>query len=286
MNRLLNPVTDFKPHSKNSPWTNVLVGCATANDVHSLCSMETLPYVGAITDSPTIQDVMQRVVVSHGWMGQRFANVLKQLPPEMLKMFRGVTAIVIGSEVRPSFFTPLTSAIHIDPQDLWLTPAERNTIDWEPDYRSDFGAALNFIPVSYYLAGSNYAWYSSSSYPEDYTRGMSDIIWPLGYILIHELAHANDYIHLAITPDAAGTRRGGHDRHRSGPGGRARLGALAHAADARLSGAAAPAHPHDLPIRTAPSAPLAGARAVRPPNPITRLRRRTARDMILSNCVA
>ncbi|QFU77653.1 hypothetical protein EY643_19335 [Halioglobus maricola] len=202
----MNPVTDFKPHSKNSPWTNVLVGCATANDVHSLCSMETLPYVGAVTDSPTLQDVMHRVVVSHGWMGQRFANVLKQLPPEMLKMFRGVTAIVIGSEVRPSFFTPLTSAIHIDPQDLWLTPAERNTIDWEPDFRSGFGAALNFIPASTYLAGSNYAWYSSSSYPEGYTRGMSDIIWPLGYVLIHELAHANDYIHPAITPDASGTR--------------------------------------------------------------------------------
>ncbi|AQA17377.1 hypothetical protein BST95_03145 [Halioglobus japonicus] len=201
----LNPIAELKPYSQSSPWKDVLVNCAAASNPHSVCSMQTLPYIGAVTSNPSVSDIMQRVVVSHGWMGNRYSQVLQNLPPEMLKMFRGVTAIVIGSDIRPAFFTALTGAIYIDPQDLWLTPRERESIDWTPDFRSDFGNALQFIPAGTYLSGRNLAWGFSGDYPEGVTRSLVEIILPLGYVIAHELAHANDFIHPAIMPPANST---------------------------------------------------------------------------------
>jgi hypothetical protein len=182
----------LKPHSRTTPWGNALARCASANNVFQLCTLNNLPFLGTATPDPGVRDIMQRTVVSHGWMGQRFSQVLQQLPPDMLQLFRGVTAVVIGAKIRPAFYTQATGAIYLDPQDLWLTPAERNTINWEPDFRSGFGSSLNFISAELYLAGNSPAWFPSDLYEAWETRSLEDIIWPVANLLSHELAHAND----------------------------------------------------------------------------------------------
>ena len=182
----------LKPYRSNSRWADVLTRCASANGPFQLCSIATLPFLGSVSAEPDINQILQRTAVSHAWMGSRFEQVLNALPPDMLKMFRGVTAIVIGSKIRPAFYTSATGAIYLDPQDLWLTPAERETIDWEPDYRSDFGTGLNFISAELYVSGNQSAWLPSYLYEEGQSRSFEEIIWPIANLLIHELAHAND----------------------------------------------------------------------------------------------
>jgi len=195
----------LRPLNNRSPWADVLVGCASANDAFNLCSLEVLPFLGSVTDRPGISDILHRTVVSHVWMGKRFAEVLRRLPPEMLKLFRGITAVVIAADIRPSFYTPATGTIYIDPQDLWLNQRERNSINWEPDYRLDFSVGLNFIPISLYVSGNRPAWFPGFSYPRGATRQLDDIIWPVANLLTHELAHAND----AVPPALLGQARAG-----------------------------------------------------------------------------
>lgn len=193
-------VEELRAHSKRSPYADILAGCVSANNPFAMCTLGELPFLGTSSANPSISDVLQRTVVTHGWMGKRFAQVLQRLPPDMLKMFRGVTAVVISSRVRPAFYITTSGAIYLDPQDLWLTPGERDTIDWEPDYRSGFGSALEFISADLYVDGNRPAWFYSSQYAQGESRGINDIVWPLANLLLHELAHANDAMPPALLP--------------------------------------------------------------------------------------
>jgi hypothetical protein len=193
-------VEELRAHSKRSPYADVLPACVSANDPFAICTLGELPFLGSTTADPSVSNILQRTVVSHGWMGKRFAEVLQRLPRDMLKMFRGVTAVVISSRVRPAFYITTSGAIYLDPQDLWLTPRERATIDWEPDYRSGFGSALEFISADLYVDGNRPAWFYSSQYGEEESRQIQDIVWPLANLLVHELAHANDAMPPALLP--------------------------------------------------------------------------------------
>lgn len=38
----------------------------------------------------------------------------------------------------------VTGAIYLDAEQLWLSPAQREVIDEQPDYRSSYGATLGY----------------------------------------------------------------------------------------------------------------------------------------------
>lgn len=183
---------ELSAYQRSSPWANVLPGCTAANTPFQLCNLGTLPFIGQGNPDPSVEDVLARTVVSNPWMGSRFEQVLRALPTDMLKLFRGTTAVVIGAKIRPAFYTVATGAIYLDPQDLWLTPAERQSIDWEPDYRAGFGDNLEFISYELYVAGNRPAWTPSYVYEDFESRSLQDIILPMANLLAHELAHAND----------------------------------------------------------------------------------------------
>jgi hypothetical protein len=104
-----------------------------------------------------------------------------------------VTAIIIGSKVRPSFYYPLTGAIYLDPDNLWLTQAEHDTIDKTPDARVDYGKDLQFRTLWRYVKGNDYAYpYYGPNYQG--SRSAADIQVPLGRLLAHELSHAGDFV--------------------------------------------------------------------------------------------
>ncbi len=197
-------VGSLAPYENSSSYAASLVRCASASDPFNLCNMEELPYLGSVTPNPSVTEIMQRTVVSHPWMGKRFREVLTQMPPELRQMFGGITSVVISRDIRPAFFSPATGAIYLDPQYLWLTPAERASIDWTPDYRSEFGMALKFLPITDYLDGNKYAWRYSFEYQEGATRGINDIEKPFAWLLAHELAHANDAVPPAKLPAPGG----------------------------------------------------------------------------------
>lgn len=184
------------PFDVSSAYADTLVNCVYSNtiDFRTTCRLNELPLIAQDTTSPTVDDIMARVVVSHQWMGKRFKAFLENNDPhnDFKNLLRATTAIVISYDVRPSYYWAVTGAIHLDPNNLWLTPEERDTINQAPDYRASFGDSLNFVMPWRYVKDNNYA---NVFYPENMrlTRDASDGVYNLASLMYHELAHANDY---------------------------------------------------------------------------------------------
>jgi hypothetical protein len=181
----------------DSPYSDVLIDCVILEQIEELCSLITLPFIVQETSSPTIDDILDRTVVSHDWMAERFRQLLERFPPELLSLFQATTAVVISADIRPAFYTSLTGAIYIDPSYLWLTNDEKYTILTEEDFRAGYGNDLNLVPLWRYLEGNDYAWEYYSLFGTE-TRSISDIVRPAAALFFHELAHANDVIPPAL----------------------------------------------------------------------------------------
>lgn len=181
------------PAVAGAPYAPVLADCAFNESRDDSCTLERLPFLGQETGGVTVDKLMERVVTSHPWMAQRLREVLQTLPAPALEMTRSLTAVVIGSKIRPSFYTTATGAIYLDPEYLWLTQAERATISDEEDYRAGFGNALQFVALWRYVSGNDYAYYS---YPSNYAhpRTIDEIRLPVARLLFHELTHAGDFM--------------------------------------------------------------------------------------------
>ncbi len=171
---------------------DVLADCATVAEPEESCPLATLPLIGQQTADPTFVNIMDRVVVSHPWMGSRFEQILTRLPADVSTLMKGVTAIVIADDIRPAHYSSKTGAIYLDPAYLWLTNAEKATVSRQEDPRSDYGQELNFVPLSRLVKENAYAYnYYSLSGSEE--RTLEEILYPFAALLYHELAHANDY---------------------------------------------------------------------------------------------
>lgn len=194
------PASEMKPARPQGPHAAVLAECAFVynrdgtNDISRACSMERLPLLGQEVQQIGREAILNRTLVSHDWMALRFEQLLDQLPADLLQLFQGVTAVVIGSEIRPSYYWSATGAIYLDPARLWLLESEKNTISRAPDFRSDFDRELNFTALWRYVKNNDYAWRNYSLDGPETERPLSDIVAPMAALLFHELAHANDFI--------------------------------------------------------------------------------------------
>ncbi len=184
----------------SSPFKPVLKECVLIRTTAESCPVSTLPFIGDGVNTPVINDIMDRLIVSHSWMGTRFEEVLQQASPELLDLFSSATAIMIGSDVRPSFYTSLTGAIYLDPFYLWLSAEEKLAVTLAEDFRSSFGSDLNFLVFSSWRKGFDRA-YTFYSLEDDSSRPFGDMVELLTSLLFHELAHANDFVPKATIPD-------------------------------------------------------------------------------------
>ena len=182
-------------HNPSSPYKAAIERCVYTNQIATSCPFRELPLIGMDTMNPSIDDIMDRVLVSHQWMGDRFRQYLQQsqVGPDMLRLLRGVTAIVISYEVRPSFYWAVTGAIYLDADNFWLTPLERDTLNEIPDYRSGFGSDLQFIMPWRYVKNNDY--YPAGSYPinDRGSRSFVDLEGDISWLMYHELGHSNDF---------------------------------------------------------------------------------------------
>ncbi len=192
------PTVTVMPVNPAGQYATVLADCAYSSTRSFSCTFGDLPLLGQSQTLLTVDNVMDRVVVSHDWMGQRFREVLQTLPQEAVQLFQGVTAIVIASDIIPSFYFRATAAIYLDARFLWLTLGELATIVDEQDFRSGFGEDLSFTAPwrllnngAQIVRGADPNGGSSSTPTE---RLLDDIRLPLAYLLLHELAHANDFL--------------------------------------------------------------------------------------------
>ncbi len=178
----------------DGPYADVLKQCTLVGLTTDSCKLTTLPFIASAPDEvPSVEQIMQRVLVTHNWMGERFNELLRNLPEDIRYLFGSVTVVYIGSNVRPSFYSTLNGAIHLDPAVLWLTNDEKSAISREDDYRSSFGAGLSFDFYQRFVNDQGHAWrYFSLDSPAE--RTLDDILQPVARLLFHELAHVNDFM--------------------------------------------------------------------------------------------
>ena len=190
-----SPLNNVYTYRADSPFRERLASCVFSNqlDDNNLCTLTELPLIGLRSSAPSVDLIMEHVLVSHDWMGERFETFLRSLDPysDFANMLRATTAVVISSEIRPSFYWSLTGAIYLDPDSLWLTAEERDVINEQPDFRSGFGSTLNFVTPWRYVKNNNYA-FTGYAISQRYSRSLLEIEADLGSLLYHELAHAND----------------------------------------------------------------------------------------------
>ncbi len=187
----------LRPALANSEYKSTIVNCikidAKDNPV-TKCKLTTLPFIGQVSNAPTKATILAQTVVSHPWMATRFGQLLDQMPTDIFQLFRGVTAIVISADIRPSHYRPDTGAIYLDPADLWLIKSERDTISQDEDFRSGFSNGLGFRSLWRYVKGGQDAFgYFPLNGPVT-SRSINDIVPPMADLLFHELAHANDFM--------------------------------------------------------------------------------------------
>ncbi len=179
------------PYRPNGPYAAVLKRCTLVNTVEDSCTMQTLPFIGHDSAVPDTDDILDRLLVTHDWMGDRFAEVI-QAAPELTVLFASVTSLIIGSEVRPSGFSSYFGNMLLDPNYLWQSVEEKLTVSIEEDYRSGFGDELSFESRRAFTINGEYA-YRRGSLNDNLTREFEDVLLSTVRLLYHELAHANDY---------------------------------------------------------------------------------------------
>jgi hypothetical protein len=188
----LEVTTPLHPYDGFAAYAGVLDDCVYQGKREESCTLLRLPPIGLSQPRPSVDDIMSRVLVSHDWMGTRFREVLESLPEELLLLFRPLTAVVISTDVRPSFYWGATGAIYLDSANLWLTAEEQRTVTTRPDFRSGFDDELAFSMPWRYVVGTRYA-YRARPRPGA-VRSFEDVRLRMARLLYHELGHANDYL--------------------------------------------------------------------------------------------
>jgi len=179
-----------------SPYASVLKDCALARTAEESCAVTELPFLGDGNVTPTVDQIMDRTLVSHNWMATRFEEVLRTAPDTLLHMFSSITIVQISSKVRPSYYNWDTGAMHLDPNFLWTTVAEKLTIDTAPDFRSGFGDDLQFWFFSTVRNSAGERIIPFFSLLDDSVRTVDDIKISTTRLLFHELTHAADFMPL------------------------------------------------------------------------------------------
>lgn len=166
------------------------------NPGKNACTLSTLPFLAQDTggNEPTVAQIMDRVVVSHDWMGAAFEQFIARSDmTDVRRLLNGVTAVVIGAHVRPSFYFGLTGAIYLDADNFWLTPEQRDVIDETPDFRADFDRDLGYSGLWRYTLNSNniFLFFPATSRTP---RTVDYLVFESAWLLYHELGHAGDFL--------------------------------------------------------------------------------------------
>jgi hypothetical protein len=192
------------PYRSAGVYTSALARCAYDISLYyvdsantNFCSSSTLPLLQTEAGSgaiPSVAQIMGRVLVSHDFLGANFEQFLLTQDPhqDFRRLLAGTSAIVLGSHVRPSYYTAATGAIYLDANQLWLTPEQRDVVTEVPDYRLAFDDLLNFSNFGRQIKNNAYA---RRSFPSTsrITRTGDELITEIGRLLYHELGHASDF---------------------------------------------------------------------------------------------
>lgn len=167
-----------------------------------ICNLAYLPFIGQVTTSPSIDDIMDRVVVSEDWMGENFEQFLISFDhhDDFKRLLRSATAIVISDDIDRAFYWSGTGALYLSAESLWLTPEQRDRLTQTINDRTELKSPVKFlVDYEYEKDGQNVV-FNPDYLPsrERYQgRSLQAMGLPLASLLYHELAHANDAVSMA-----------------------------------------------------------------------------------------
>lgn len=193
-----NAATRAVPYLENGPQAAPLARCiynpALQSSGANVCTLGELPLLGQTAAVPSVEQVMQRVLVSHDWQAEVFERFLREQDTsgDLRRMLAATTAVVIGGRIRPAFYWSATGAIYLDAAFLWLTPEQRDTVSEAPDPRSDYGRDLQYSSPWRYVKDNAFAT-PARPVTARATRDLAEIRVELGRLLYHELTHAGDF---------------------------------------------------------------------------------------------
>ncbi len=135
----------------------------------------------------SIEKILRRSFASHPWAGQRFEQVLRSWPQELLKLASCPRAIYIASTtLRHSHYNSGNESVFLDPAMFAVTADEHATLSGDPDPRL---AAFHKAPFRRISLGEK-------TDRTHLTAGMNEeeqqMLLNSSGILIHELSHACD----------------------------------------------------------------------------------------------
>lgn len=187
-------LADVYAYKPASTYAAKLEECIYSNTTTDYCNLASLPFLGSVDSTPSVAQIMDRVLVSHDWMGARFQTFLEQVDvSDDIKNLLGATrSIVISYDIRPSFFWSGTGAIYINAAYFWVTVQERDTLDIAPDFRSDFSKDLQFRDPWRISKDNVFAYYTPSQ-SSRLDRTLDEYKYSVLRVFYHELAHANDF---------------------------------------------------------------------------------------------
>lgn len=184
---------------QSSVLSEEVLSCSTLFLSSNSCSVADIKPIGA--DSSTdisLEDIQNRLVISHDWMADSFISTLQEIDDQdLLNLFKPINTIVLSYDINPSFYHSYTASIYIDPRYLWRDTDEWESIYEQDDYRDSYQSEFIFTSVWRYVeasSGDYITWsntYSEGSYE---SRSSAQIAPGLFRLLSHELAHANDYL--------------------------------------------------------------------------------------------
>ncbi len=193
---------DAFPYRKNSPYASILKECVLIGTVAESCNVDQMPFIGDGATTPSVDDVMDRVLVTNKWMGQRFEDALRNAADNtLLTLFSSITSVLIGSDVRPSFYIATTAGIQIDANYLWVTEQEKSSVSVREDERADYGKDLQFQFIARTADTTGERLTPYFSLEQSAERTVEQMQLPLYRLLYHELTHANDFMPRHKIPD-------------------------------------------------------------------------------------
>ncbi len=188
----------WRPARSDGEYKKDLIPCTLAVLVVDVCNVGKFPLLGMERSNPTIDDVMERVIVSHTWMAKRFEEFLYEAPEDLLLLFRSIATIVIDADTNPSFYSPALGSINLNGDYFWRTEKEGQSITAEEDFRAEFASAVDFADLWRYVADNERAVPRFYDVDENGGRTLDHVVKLAAPLLFHELAHATDSFRPAL----------------------------------------------------------------------------------------
>ncbi len=174
---------------RTSIYSTKMEKCVYADTNELSCLISDLPLIGISKDKITVDDILERTLVSHEFLGESFKEVLLQLNPEILQMFGASSAVVISDKINPSFYYSRTGAIYLSGRFFWKNTREREIVSEVRDNRERTGFLFQFLFDSDYMKEGNPITIRAQKNAQTYAEMSINV----ARLLFHELSHANDY---------------------------------------------------------------------------------------------